>query len=132
VHSQCQQSSRTIRHCFYQSLIEHSQWAFSDAAVLLLRSHPEGQRYCARLEKHHGTGKALPVLAHQLARAVYDMRRRATVFDMRTVLHGSWSGVGAPVASLAQHGPSLPQGSAWLAALNASAPIGACARTLGL
>jgi transposase len=64
------------------------KWAFSEAAVLFLRSNPEGQRYFARLEKKHGKGKALTVLAHKLARAVYYMLRRETVFDMRTFLHG--------------------------------------------
>jgi transposase len=64
------------------------KWAFSEAAVLFLRSNPEGQRYFARLEKKHGKGKALTVLAHKLARAVYYMLRRDTVFDMRTFLHG--------------------------------------------
>jgi transposase len=64
------------------------KWAFSEAAVLFLRSNPEGQRAFARLEKKHGKGKALTVLAHQLARAVYDMLRRDTVFDMRMFLHG--------------------------------------------
>jgi hypothetical protein len=33
-----------------------------------------------------------------LARAVYDMGKRETAFDMRTFLHESWSGVGEPVA----------------------------------
>jgi transposase len=46
-------------------------WAFSEAAVLFLRNHPAGQKYLARLESRHGQGKALTVLAHQLARAVY-------------------------------------------------------------
>jgi transposase len=61
-------------------------WAFSEAAVLFLRGNPAGQQYLARLEKTHSKGKALPVLAHQLARAVYDMLRRQTAFDMRTFL----------------------------------------------
>jgi len=46
------------------------QWAFSDAAVLLLRHHPAGQQYLARLEHNHGTGKACTLLAQQLVRAV--------------------------------------------------------------
>jgi transposase len=62
-------------------------WAFSEAAVLCLRDHPRGQKYLARLEKKHGKGKALTVLAHQLARAVYSMCTRETAFDMRTFLH---------------------------------------------
>jgi transposase len=46
------------------------KWAFSEAAVLFLRKNPAGQKYLARLERRHGKGKALTVLAHQLARAV--------------------------------------------------------------
>jgi transposase len=46
------------------------KWAFSEAAVLLLRDHPAGQQYLTRLEKTHGQGQALTVLAHKLARAV--------------------------------------------------------------
>jgi transposase len=45
-------------------------WAFSEAAVLCLRNNPAGQKYLVRLEHKHGQGKALTVLAHQLARAV--------------------------------------------------------------
>jgi transposase len=58
------------------------KWAFSEAAVLFLRTNPAGQKYLARLEKKHGKGKALTVLAHQLARAVYHMLKRGTAFDM--------------------------------------------------
>ena len=49
----------------------HLQWAFSEAAVLFLRNNPQGQKYLTRLEKKHDKGKALTILAHQLARAVY-------------------------------------------------------------
>jgi transposase len=59
----------------------HLTWAFSEAAVLFLRDHPPAQKYRARLEKTHDKGNALPVLAHQLARAVYDMLKRHVVFD---------------------------------------------------
>jgi transposase len=48
----------------------HLKWAFSEAAVLFLRDNPAGQQYLPRLEKKHGKGKALAVLAHKLARAV--------------------------------------------------------------
>jgi transposase len=64
------------------------QWAFSEAAVLCLRNHPAGQKYLARLEKKHGKGQALTVLAHKLARAVYDMFQRGTACDRDKVLHG--------------------------------------------
>src|SRR5262245_36048081 len=77
------------------------KWAFSEAAVLFLRNHPAGQKSLARLEKKHGKGKALTVLAHKLARAVYDMLRRATVFDRQKFLNESGSGAGEPNASLA-------------------------------
>lgn len=57
-------------------------WAFSEAAVLCLRNNPAGQKYLARLATKHGKGKALTVLAHTLGRAVYDMLKRETAFDM--------------------------------------------------
>jgi transposase len=64
------------------------KWAFSEAAVLFLRTNPAGQKYLARLEKNHGKGKALTILAHKLARAVYFMLKRHTAFDMATFLRG--------------------------------------------
>jgi transposase len=60
----------------------HLTWAFSEAAVLCLRDHPEGQKFLVRLDKKHGKGRALTILAHQLARAVYDMLKRKTAFNM--------------------------------------------------
>jgi transposase len=63
-------------------------WAFAEAAALCLRKHPEAQKYLANLEKKHGKGTALTILAHKLARAVYAMLKRETVFDMPTFLHG--------------------------------------------
>jgi hypothetical protein len=63
-------------------------WAFSEAAVLFLRSHAAGQQYLARLAKTPGQGKAVTVFAHQLARAVYYMLKRRTAFDRQTFLHG--------------------------------------------
>jgi transposase len=49
------------------------QWAFAEAAVLLLRHNAQGQKFLARVENKHGKGKALTALAHKLARAVYSM-----------------------------------------------------------
>jgi transposase len=63
------------------------QWAFSEAAVLFLRNNPAGPKYLARLAKKHGKGKALTVLAHKLARAVYYMCKRDTAFDLDKFLH---------------------------------------------
>jgi transposase len=58
------------------------KWAFSEAAVLFLRNNPGGQKYLARLVKKHGKGKALTMLAHKLARAVYYMLKRDMAFDL--------------------------------------------------
>jgi transposase len=61
-------------------------WAFSEAAVLFLRTNPAGQKYLARVENKQGKGKALTVLAQKLARAVYHMLKRETAFDMQMFL----------------------------------------------
>jgi len=74
------------------------KWAFSEAAVLFLRNNPQGQKWLARLEKKHGQGKALTILAHKLARAVYYMLTRDTVFEMDRFLNGDGSRVGEPAA----------------------------------
>ena len=83
------------------------QWAVSEAAVRFLRNNPVGQQDLARVENHQGKGKALTILAHHLARAVYDRRKRDTVLDRQKCLHGSGSGAGEPNASLDAYGLSL-------------------------
>jgi transposase len=60
----------------------HLKWAFSEAATLFLRNNLQGQKLLSRLEKTHGKGKALSLLAHKLGRAVYYMLKRNTAFDM--------------------------------------------------
>jgi len=47
--------------------------------------HP---KYFARLERKHGKGKALTVLAHKLARAVYYLLKQETAFAMNQLLAG--------------------------------------------
>ena len=64
----------------------HLKWAFSEAAVGFLRKNPEGKKYYARLERKHGKGKALTVLAHKLARAVYHIWKKDQVFDQEKFL----------------------------------------------
>ena len=59
----------------------HLKWAFSEAAVLCLRRNPAAQQYVARLAQKHGKPKALTILAHKLARAVYFMLSRGHAFD---------------------------------------------------
>jgi transposase len=63
------------------------KWAFSEAAVLFLRNNPAGQKLLTRLAKKHGKGKALTVLAHKLARAIYYMLKQGTAFDLDKFLH---------------------------------------------
>jgi transposase len=82
------------------------KWAFSEAAVLFLRNNDQGQKYLTRLENKYGKGKALTVLAHKLARAVYYMLQRETVFNMDLFLNGSESRAGEPDASLDTYGIS--------------------------
>ena len=60
----------------------HLKWAFSEASVLFLRANPKGQRFLDKLSSKHGKAKALSILAHKLARAVYYMLQRDKAFDM--------------------------------------------------
>jgi len=60
----------------------HLKWAFSEGAVLFLRHAPGGKKLLAGIEKKHGKGKALSILAHKIGRAVYYMLSRGTVFSM--------------------------------------------------
>ncbi len=78
----------------------HLTWAFSEAATWFLRHNPDGQRLLARVEKTHGNGKALTILAHKLARAVYDLLKRKTAFDMDMCRRAE----GAERVSRAPHG----------------------------
>jgi transposase len=64
----------------------HLKWAFSEAAVTFLRYCPEGKKYYERLVKKHGKGKALTVLAHKIARAVYYIWKDNTVFEQQKFL----------------------------------------------
>src|SRR5262245_4080309 len=64
----------------------HRPWAFSEAAVVCLQHKPHGQKDLIRLEQKHATGTALTILAHTLARAVSDMRKRTTAFDLALFL----------------------------------------------
>jgi transposase len=85
----------------------HLKWACSEAAVLVLRANPAGQKYLTTLEKKHGSGKALTLWGQKLGRTVYYMLQRQTAFDMDKFLNGSGSGADEPYASLDHHGLSL-------------------------
>ena len=86
--------------------------------MLFLRHNPTGPKHLARLEHRHGKGKALTIVAHKLARAVYYMLKRHTAFDMEKFLHGEGSRAGEPDASLDTHGISLHRAysTSWLTA----------------
>lgn len=60
----------------------HLRWAFAEAAVLFLRQNQLGKEYFTKLEHKHGKAKALTVLAHKLARAVYYLLTRQQAFDL--------------------------------------------------
>jgi transposase len=66
----------------------HLKWAFSEAAVLFLRANPAGQKSLTKLEKKHGSGKALTLLGQKRGRTVYYMLQRQTAFDMGKFLNG--------------------------------------------
>jgi transposase len=76
----------------------HLKWAFPEAAGLVRRDIPAGQKLPARFEQKHGQGKALTILAPQVSRAVYDMLKRQGVFAMQRFLNDSGRGVGEPDA----------------------------------
>jgi len=59
----------------------HLKWAFSEAAVLMLREVPQAARFVARKEKQHGKAKAISILAARLGRSVYFMLKRKEAFD---------------------------------------------------
>ena len=59
----------------------HLKWAFSEAAVLFLRKNEAAKLYRARLAKRHGKAKSLTILAHKIARAVFFILKRRTVFQ---------------------------------------------------
>ncbi len=63
------------------------KWAFSEAAVLFLRKNPEARAWLEKMANRHNKAKALSILAQKLARAVYFMLRRNTVFNPKQFLN---------------------------------------------
>jgi hypothetical protein len=110
-------------------------WAFAAAAVLCLRHNPQGQQLLARLEKKPAKGTALTMLAHQLARAVYDMRKRKPACDLDLCLRAEGRGASEPAAS--RDAPrEEPEGrvltSSWTASWNATVRLGLVSLSLPL
>ena len=107
-------------------------WAFSAAAVLLLRNHPGGQQYLARLEHTDGQGTALTSVAQTLARAISAMLQRRVACALDALLQGEERRAGAPAAARGHQGWSLPTvrgHEARRASTNACEPRGPCALT---
>ena len=59
----------------------HLKWAFSEAAMLLLRDSDRAKAYVDKMTKKHTKGKALALLTHKLGRAVYYVWTRKDAFD---------------------------------------------------
>ena len=57
------------------------KWAFSEAVALLLRDSLPTKAAFAKLEKRHGRGKALSILAARLGRAIYLVLKRGDIFN---------------------------------------------------
>jgi transposase len=90
--------------------------AFSAAATLFWRNHPQGQQLLARVEKTPDKGPALSMLAYTRGRAVYYMRKRQVAFDRAIFLQTSGSSAGEPGAALDAYGMSLHH-ARWLCQL---------------
>jgi transposase len=59
------------------------KWAFSEAAILLIRESDEIKKYHQSLKNKHGKAKALAILAHRTGRTVYFMLKNKQAFDMK-------------------------------------------------
>jgi transposase len=59
----------------------HLKWAFSEAALLFIRHNPPAKKLVDSLAKIHGKGKALSILSHKLARAIYYMLKNNVPFN---------------------------------------------------
>ena len=59
----------------------HLKWAFSEAAVSMIRLLPESKPLHNHLKRKYGKGKALSILAHKLGRTVYFMLKRNQALD---------------------------------------------------
>ena len=62
------------------------RWAFGEAAIICKRSHPLLTPYAEKLVSKHGKFKGNAILANKLARAVYYMLQKGTVFDAELVV----------------------------------------------
>ena len=59
----------------------HLKWAFSEAALLFMRYNSAAKTMVENLAKIHGKGKAISILSHKLARAIYYMLKNNQQFE---------------------------------------------------
>ncbi len=78
----------------------HLQGACSEAAVFCFRENPAGPPWLTRRANTPRQGKALTMLAHPWARAVYSMRNRQTAGALETCLQADGRGGGALTVAL--------------------------------
>lgn len=64
----------------------HLKWAFSEAALLFMRHNPPAKILVDNLAKTHGKGKAISILSHKLARAIFYMLKNNVPFDREKFL----------------------------------------------
>jgi transposase len=64
----------------------HLKWAFSEAALSMLRGIPDVKKYKEKLARKHGKAKALSILAHKIGRATYYILKRKEVFTIEKFL----------------------------------------------
>ena len=62
------------------------KWAFSEAAILLIRDSDRIKEYHLKLKNKHGKAKAIAILSHRLGRAVYYILKNKEAFDMNKFL----------------------------------------------
>jgi hypothetical protein len=96
----------------------HLTWAFAEAAVFFLRDPPAGQQLLVSLEQNPGQGKAFPLFAHPLSRAVSYLFKRQVACDRHSFLNDEGRGGGEPDASLDTQGLHL----LWTTLAHASIP----------
>ncbi len=62
------------------------KWAFSEAAIMLIRESDDIKEYHQRLKNKHGRAKAIAILSHRIGRAVYYILKNKQAFDMKRFL----------------------------------------------
>ena len=60
----------------------HLKWAFSEAAIHFIQYNPPAKKLKDNLAKVHGKGKAIGIIAHKLARAIYYMLKNNVPFNL--------------------------------------------------